>query len=295
MYFANTHMHSTFSDGVFTPEELVRLGKKEGYGAMLLTDHDTVSGQHAFEKAARRAGILTMVGSEIGALCSFGRCHIVCVDFNTEDKGVRELMRLTSGCTTVLTKYLFEEGMENGTMRKGVTWQDVLDEYPSQDYLCNNHIFELQKKRGIYKDEDYEKFFADNFGIPKDRKYALERELGFVRPQVEEIIDIILKADGVPIVAHPTEKSKYFFKEETENFLKMGIKGFEVSFPGMTKEQGEFYNAVCDEKKLYKLGGTDHSGKLGGFDWKMAKNPITKKDGYTTKTEFMKLYNRELG
>ena len=92
MYFANTHMHSTFSDGVYTPEKLVEMGKEIGHKAMLLTDHDTMSGQHEFIKAARREGILAMVATEITALCSFGRCHLVCVDFNNEDKAMRELL-----------------------------------------------------------------------------------------------------------------------------------------------------------------------------------------------------------
>ena len=61
MYFANTHMHSTFSDGVHTPEKLIEIGKQLGHKAMLLTDHDTMSGFHRFNKAARAADILTMV------------------------------------------------------------------------------------------------------------------------------------------------------------------------------------------------------------------------------------------
>lgn len=294
MYFANTHMHSTFSDGAYTPKQLVKLGKEIGHKAMLLTDHDTMTGQHEFVKAARREGILTMVATEITALCSFGRCHLVCVDFNTEDKAMRELLDISASCTRELTHYLVEEGLANGTMRKGITWQDVLDANPGKDYICNNHVFELFKEKGIYTQDEYAEFFSSNFGIPKDRKYALEDEIGYHHFQIEDAIDIVLKADGVPIIAHPTESGKYFFKEETENFIKMGVKGFEVCFPSSTKEQREFYSAVCDEKGLYKLGGTDHSSKLGGFEKAFPQYDVGPETGYIDEQNFMKLYRREL-
>lgn len=290
MYFANTHMHSTFSDGVYTPEKLVELGKEIGHKAMLLTDHDTISGQHVFHKAARKAGILTMTATELGCTCSFGRCHLVCVDFNTENEGVRQLLKYTSSCSTKYTHYMFEKAVLEKTIREGITWQDVLDANPGKDYLVNNHIFDVCKQKGIYKQEEYREFYNAVFDIPKDVKYGLMKELGCELPSIEETIDIILKADGVPIIAHPTEKGRYFFKEETENFIKMGVKGFEVSFPSSTKEQRDFYTAVCDEKGLYKLGGTDHSGTLGGY----VDHPCNVEDGYTTEENFMKLYKREL-
>ena len=42
--FASLHAHSTHSDGVYSPRELARVGKEEGYGALVLTDHDTITG-----------------------------------------------------------------------------------------------------------------------------------------------------------------------------------------------------------------------------------------------------------
>lgn len=61
MYFANCHNHSTFSDGMHTPEQLVSLAKQIGHRAIVLTDHDTVRGTYFLEKAARRAGLLSHV------------------------------------------------------------------------------------------------------------------------------------------------------------------------------------------------------------------------------------------
>ena len=295
MYFANTHLHSTFSDGVFSPEQLIELGKQTGHKAMLLTDHDTMAGQHRFMKAARKADILTMMATELSVLSSFGRFHLVCVDFNPENKALRELIAHGAACTTEMTHFLFEEGLQKGTLRPGITWEEVRRDYADLDYLCNNHIFELMVKKGIYQPAEYPEFFRNTFGIPKDRKYALEDVIGYRHPQAEEAIRIVLEAVGVPIIAHPTENGRYFFKEETEKYLKLGVKGFEVRHPGMSAEEREFYNAVCDRHNLYKLGGTDHSGLLGGFADTMPELAAHPSEGYVEESEFMKLYRRELG
>ena len=50
-YFANMHTHSTFSDGVYSPYELCQKARYEGFGAICLTDHDTIEGYDDFKKA----------------------------------------------------------------------------------------------------------------------------------------------------------------------------------------------------------------------------------------------------
>lgn len=295
MYFANTHMHSTFSDGVYTPEKLVELGKEIGHKAMLLTDHDTMAGQHRFMKAARKAGILTMISSEISVVSSFGRFHLVCVDFNPANEEMRKLLANAAACITELSHVLLDEGLQRGTIRKGVTWQDVLDRYPGQDYLCNNQIFDLMVEKGIYEREDYSEFFEENFHRDPSVKREIVTGLGYHYVTAEEAIETVLKADGVPIIAHPAERGKYFFKEETEKYLKLGVKGFEIRHPIMSADEREFYNAVCDEHGLYKLGGTDHRGILGGFCDRIPRLCAEPSEGFVEEEHFMKLYRRELG
>lgn len=295
MYFANTHMHSTFSDGVHTPEKLVELGKEIGHKAMLLTDHDTIAGQHRFLKAARKAGMLTMMSTEISVVCSFGRFHLVCVDFDPADTKMRKLLENASACITELSHFLFDEGLKKETLRGGVTWQDVLDRYPGQDYLCNNQIFDLLVEKGIYEREEYSEFFEKNFRRDPSVKRSILHDLGYHYVTAEEAIETVLRADGVPIIAHPSEHGKYFFKEETEKYIKLGVKGFEVRHPIMSAEEREFYNAVCDEHGLYKLGGIDHHGILGGFCDTMPKLRAEPSEGFIDEENFMKLYRRELG
>ena len=88
VFFANCHMHSTFSDGVYTPEELVSLAAGLGHKAVILTDHDTIRGNYFMKRAARKAGLLCVTGIEFTTTAG----HLVGLDFNTENVRMREFL-----------------------------------------------------------------------------------------------------------------------------------------------------------------------------------------------------------
>lgn len=311
MYFANTHMHSYFSDGVWSPEYLVELGKQLGHKAMLLSDHDTLAGFDRFERACRKAGILTLRAIEPGAYSSFGRVHIVGIDFNPENKTLRALVDKLAARMTHYHKVMFNEAVENGALRCDLTWSDVENHCADLgvDYICRHWILALLAERCGFTQEE---LLAAEPLFQRDKATALKIKNEICdMPQAEDLIGIIRDAGGVPVVAHPTRTGKYFFEDEVENYIKMGVMGFEVNHPLMSEEEKAFYNRVCEENNLYKLGGIDHSGLIGGFageggpdPWALSKYrlagvlPKEKADpclGYVGEEDFMKLYKRELG
>ena len=137
MLFANLHNHSVFSDGVWTPEQLADLAVKQGHKAIVLTDHDTAQGTYFMKKAARQRGLYCITGTEFEGEGYGTDFHIIGFDFNTEDKAMRELLDYSSGKQRKRTKVLFDWAIEAGNI-SGITWQDVLDENPYNDYICNN-------------------------------------------------------------------------------------------------------------------------------------------------------------
>ena len=68
MNFANLHLHFTHSDAMFTPEQLVLLGKSLGYGALALTDNEVDSGVKEFMSIAKSEGLQTLTGVEFYGL-----------------------------------------------------------------------------------------------------------------------------------------------------------------------------------------------------------------------------------
>lgn len=288
MLFANCHFHSTFSDDEFTPEQLVERGKAAGFKAMILTDHDTVRGCYFFGKAARKAGILTMNGCELYGKHPAYAFHIVGVDFNPENEALREVIRKGSAKQTERSHLLFEYGLEHGTLRPGITWQDVVDANPDNDYLCNNQVFRLMLEKGIYAPEEYDEFLMSNFSYSLPQSKALSPMLREKYTNtVQDVIRAIRAAGGVPIVAHPAGAEHL-----AEELLEMGAMGFETSHPEISQECKDFFCDFCEKHGLYQLGGTDHSSILGGTGYQADLPPEC---GNVTEENFMKLYHRTLG
>ena len=66
-YYANLHTHSTHSDGKYTPAQLAQMALAEGYGAVAVTDHDTVTGYGELKAECDKLGLETVFGAEFSA------------------------------------------------------------------------------------------------------------------------------------------------------------------------------------------------------------------------------------
>ena len=80
------HMHSTYSDGEFSPQELVDIASKNGVSIISLTDHDTFEGIEEFVAAGQAAGIDAFPGIEMTTRFRDFNVHLL-VDDNLDAKG----------------------------------------------------------------------------------------------------------------------------------------------------------------------------------------------------------------
>ena len=154
------------------------------------------------------------------------------------------------------------------------------------------------KKKGIYKQEEYDEFRMPNFSY----KLGLEDQVravtgkSYASVHTEEVVKIILEAGGVPVVAHP-----HGMQNLVPDLLQMGVMGFETRHPDLwegrsgVKGEVEFFTGVCDEYNLYKMGGNDHSGILGGNLYRGTQFSIPDYFVGINEEDFMKLYERKLG
>lgn len=290
VYFANCHLHSDISDSFLTPEKLVGIGKQLGHKALVLTDHDTVKGSHRFDVACRKAGIYSMLGIEFITKGLGTGFHLLGYDFDREHPAMRELIERCSSRHRERCHLLFEESLKNGSLRPGVTWQEVLDAFPGNDFYYYTQVFTVLERKGIYEHAEHPQFIKDAFTVPKEREPEIEAEIGYFTPDIEECIRVILKAGGVPVIAHPHGKQEYI-----EDLIKMGIKGIEVYHPSITEEERPGYDAICRERGLYVTGGTDHAGSIGGFADLFPKKNRPDDCGGLGEEDFFRLYRRELG
>ena len=83
MKYANLHLHSNHSDAMFTPEQLILIGKSLGYYALALTDHETDSGVKSFFRHANQEGGLQVIsGVEFYGMYEGFNLHLTALDFD---------------------------------------------------------------------------------------------------------------------------------------------------------------------------------------------------------------------
>ena len=126
-HYANLHTHSIHSDGRYTPEELARIAKELGYGAIAVTDHDAVTGNALLKKACEELGLEWIYGSEICARLETTKrlMHLTAFHFDAEHPPLKEYLRQMGERYTGIIKYLFDKGVESGGIQ-GVSWNEEI-------------------------------------------------------------------------------------------------------------------------------------------------------------------------
>ena len=252
MKYANLHLHSLYSDGIYTPHELCELAIQKGYRAVALTDHETTRGVEKMREAAAAFGLGFLSGIETtahGLGVRTGGFHIVGLDIDPEHSRMRAYTEWTEKNITELSIKRFDYCLKEGYIRD-ITWNDVTDRFPDVGWYCNEQVFKLLQERQGVPDTDYWTFVNHFNGAPV-------KGMSNSKP-AEEVIDIIRAAGGIAVLAHPHEQTQYL-----PQLAAMGLGGVEVDHPDLTEYDSAEAIRLADELGLYQSGGTDHTGVLG--------------------------------
>jgi len=250
--YANMHLHSTYSDGIFTPLQLCSMIKDMGYGALSLTDHQCAAGAEELKKAASAFGLACIPGMELYAYAPGGSLvHLTAYDFDPTfpamsiflKKETESAMRQTEAQLAALHKAgLFHE----------ITWQDVLDVSLPGAWLCNEQVFlALQTKAG-YTQKDYWSFIASYHAVSPEN--AVHSPI----PTTSEMIGLVRNAGGMIFLAHP-----HRITDLLEPLYKEGLMGVEYDHPDIDSVDTEKARAFALSHRMYLSGGTDHTGIPG--------------------------------
>lgn len=252
MKYANLHMHSIYSDGIYTPLELCQLAAQKGYQAVALTDHETTRGLAKMHEAAAAYGLECLNGIEItahGLGVRAGGFHIVGLDFDPAHPRMRAYTEWTEQNITELSIRRLEHCLKEGSIH-GITWKDVEERFPDVGWYCNEQVFKLLQERQGLADTEYWTFVNHFNGAPVT---GVSNSL-----PAEEAIDVIRASGGVAVLAHPHLQTQYL-----PDLRAMGLGGVEVDHPDLTEEDSAEANRIAQELGLYCSGGTDHTGLLG--------------------------------
>lgn len=263
--YANIHTHSTHSDGEYTPYEIAKIAKEEGYGAIALADHDTVTGNGEMKEACAALGMETIYGCEFFAHSYEDNYtfHLTGYDFDPTMPEMKEYLTHSSINMSNRTKGCFEIAKSEGLIPKQIEWQDVLSDEQNKGitWLTNDHVFRTMKKMGLAVDTDYPPFLQSFLKHWNDVPDTYEKLT------IDKVIALVKKAGGIAILAHPNG-----YLHRIPAFIEMGLDGIEVWHPNLTEDEVVEALKIAMDNNLYISGGSDHHGLCGG-QYKFYEDP----------------------
>lgn len=244
------HTHSTFSDGTVPPAEVVRRGKSAGLDALVLTDHDSVSGFPEAEAAARELNVPLYCGIEINT-SQRDQVHILGYGIRWRDPSFCARLEEFRARRVVRVQRIVENLRKHGL---DISFEDV--RATGLETLGRPHVADaLRRKKIVHsRKEAFTRFLVK--GKP-----------GYVDPMgptPREAIELICGAGGFASVAHP-ETVKDLALELPE-WMACGLEGVETYYGNHDPSAVRKFSQMTADFKLLSTGGTDFHGPGSGRD-----------------------------
>ena len=246
---ADLHLHTLYSDGTFTPQELVAHARAEGLAAIALTDHDTVDGCPETAEACLASGIEFIPGAEITAEIGGQEVHVLGYWLDTDSPLLRERFAEFQAIRTERIHGMVRQLNERGVpLRVESVFEVAQCKSPGRPHLARALV-----KGGFCRD------FDDAF-----ERYLKKGRAGWVpKPMVPAAtaIDLIHSSGGVAVLAHP---GLYRADRLVGEAARAGIDGVECWHTKHTPEASKRYHSLARELNLVATGGSDCHGNSKG-------------------------------
>lgn len=273
------HVHTTASDGQYTPSEIVTLAKQADIKLLAITDHDTINGIPEAQEEAKKQGIHLIPGIEISITYHPGEFHLLGMGITEPSDSLKNIIKTVQENRTLRNIQIIEKMNKDGV---NVTWEDLQKEFPNTT-IGRPHIASYLQKIGIVKKKQqaFDRYLA------KDRPWFCPK----IGANLDEAIVAITESKGLPVIAHPMSLYVSWgrFPDVLKEYHERGIAGLEAFHPGarMTdclrleetaRKLGFFITAASDfhgEKVRpdRKLGHTVNRKKIEDKFWNEELGP----------------------
>ena len=247
------HMHSIYSDGVKSPEGLLRHAIDCNLSMMALTDHDEIDGIKALRTAQEQLDpektIKIINGCEFSADYKDKSIHILGYRFDETNKELRDFIKYFKSKREERIDEIIRRCNNVGYF---ISKDELLKKFPKTQAYGRPHIGQLLIDGGYAKD------INDVFKgiLRKDSPCYVPK----VKIEVPYIIDIIHKAGGLAVMAHPKLVSS---DEYVVEMLAYDFDGMEVYHTKHNDDDVKRYKALAKEHNLFITGGSDYHGIPG--------------------------------
>jgi predicted metal-dependent phosphoesterase TrpH len=261
------HTHSTFSDGVLTPTQLLHRAKKFGVQTLALADHDTVAGLPEAQRAANRLGIQLIPAIEITARYKNFHVHVVGLNINPATPALRQFL---AGRRTLRLRAAKQKLTRLQAAGFRVSWSDITA--VSTETIARPNI-----ARAVIRRKENAARLMREFGhMPNVHEfiqaYIVPGAAGYTpskQPTLREVIGVIHKSGGLAVLAHPLglagDKNMIASVQNPwpvlRAILKQGFDGVEFYYQGTEPTVNRKLLAITP-RRLLLTGGSDFHDPL---------------------------------
>ncbi len=247
--FADLHLHSNFSDGTFTPEEVVAEAVKHRLAAIALTDHDTVEGCERAALGCRAAGLEFITGTELTAEQDGNELHILGYFLDaTNPKLLAELARFQAVRQNRIREMVLRLNQLNVPLPVEAVFALANCRSPGRPHVARALV---NARLCGSLDEAFERFLKKNrpAWVPKAKMSALVA------------IQLVHQAGGLAVMAHPGLNRS---DEAIPGLVEAGLDGIECFHTKHSTATAGRYLELADKFHLLVTGGSDCHGRSKG-------------------------------
>jgi len=240
------HMHTTYSDGHYTPTELITKVKELNINIVSITDHDNINGIEEAISVGKDLGVEVIPGLEISTDVEDREVHILGYFIDIKNSELNKYLSFFREERVQRAKIMINKLVNLGF---NISLDDVL-ELAKNSAVGRPHIALAMLNKGIVKDfyEAFQKYLRDD-GPAYERK---------IHVSSQSALKLISDSGGLSFIAHPTHMKESILI----SLINSGVDGIEVNHPSHNEYQKKYYRGIVNQYCLLESGGSDFHGGL---------------------------------
>lgn len=249
---ADLHIHSNFSDGMYSPTEIVKRAEQIGLGGIALTDHDTIAGIREFMSADVKSSIIRVPGVEISTEYQGSEIHLLGYFVPANSNILQSKLDTLRETRRQRIPKIMEKLRGLGVEIPQEKVDDILENVASPGRA---HVARILIQDGIVENssEAFEQYLRE--GSPA---FVKKDKMG-----TEEAINLLRSVGAVPVVAHPLFIEELNLRETLIDLKSKGLVGVEVEYqyiPRTIQFSCTDLLAAISDLGLIETGGSDYHG-----------------------------------
>lgn len=246
---SDLHIHTLYSDGVFSPEKIVDTAIDVGLQVIALTDHDNILSYQVakdyLKKENKEDKLEIIQGIEVNTLYKNYEVHILGYFMDVNNSDFQNLLKIQQQARVKQTKEIINLLAKKEGIR--IKFDDIKKQVAEGGSIGRPHIAKAITNAGGTTSviEAYAKYIHDDSPVYVQRKT--------VTPQ--DAVEIIYDAGGVPVIAHPHDLD--IAESLIKELMQYGLRGIEAYHRKHSPACVEYFSSMAEELGIIVTGGSD--------------------------------------